>query len=151
LSTFSVATSAQLTGWSVTAPYFDSATFDEAAGNYTIPATGRYSFEATINYSTTAAISISLGAGTNPAFAIRRTSPTTTDLVSGLFPLLNVNVALVLTLRTILGNGTVTLAGEFSLNAGDVIGLFYVADGLTVPLNLGGPSSGIVWSAVRLT
>lgn len=151
LPTFSAATSTQLTGWTVTTPYYDSATFDEVTGNYTVPVTGRYSFEATINYSTTAAITISLGAGTNPAFVIRRTSPATTDLVSGLFPLLNVNVALVLTLRTILGNGTVTLTGDFLLNAGDVIGLFYEADGLTVPLDLGGDSSGIVWSVVRLT
>ncbi|MPN29790.1 hypothetical protein SDC9_177243 [bioreactor metagenome] len=60
------------------------------------------------------------------------------------------NIALVLTLRAILGSGTVTLAGEVRLNAGDVIGLFYVADGLTVPLDLGG-GSGIVWSVYRLT
>lgn len=150
LPAFSVSASTQLTGWTVTDPFFDSDSFDEAAGNYTIPATGRYSFEATINYSTTAAISIGLGSGTNPAFVIQRTSPTVTDLVSGLFPVLNVNIALVLSLRTILGNGTVTLAGEFSLTEGDVIGLFYVADGLSLQLNLGGTSSGIVWSCVRL-
>ncbi|WP_342437997.1 hypothetical protein NSS79_01400 [Paenibacillus sp. FSL L8-0436] len=132
-------------------PYYDSPTFNETTGNYTIPATGRYSIEATVNYSTTAAISVALGAGVDPAFVVRRTSPVTTDLVSGLFPLLNVNIALLLTLRTILGNGTVTLTGEFELTAGDVIGLFYVSDGLTVPLDLGGTSSGIVWSVHRLT
>jgi hypothetical protein len=134
----------------VGAPFYDSAAFDETTGNYTIPATGRYSIEATINYSTTAAISISLGAGIDPAFVVRRTSPVVTDLVSGLFPLLNVNVALVLTLRTILGNGTVTLSGEFALDAGDVIGLFYAADGLTLPIDLGGSSSGIIWSVHRI-
>jgi len=143
--------STQLTGWTVTAPYFDSANFDETTGNYTVPATGVYFIAATINYATTAALTISLGAGVNPAFVVRRTSPTTTDLISGLFPLLNVNVALVLTLRAILGSGTVTLAGDVQLNAGDVLGLFYVADGLTVPLDLGGTSSGIVWSLYRLT
>ncbi|MFD2882106.1 hypothetical protein ACFTAO_49835 [Paenibacillus rhizoplanae] len=68
-----------------------------------------------------------------------------------MFPLLNVNIALLLSLRTILGNGTVTLAGEVELTAGDVIGLFYEADGLTIPLDLGGVSSGIVWSVHRLT
>ncbi|MGE7055229.1 hypothetical protein ACQKLN_06920 [Paenibacillus glucanolyticus] len=97
-------------------------------------------------------MSISLGAGINPAFTVRRTSPTTTDLISGLFPLLNVNVALVLTLRAVLGNGAVTLAGDVQLNAGDVVGLFYDANGLTISLNLGGAtSSGIVWSIFRLS
>lgn len=151
LPTFSVSTSTQLTGWTVTSPYYDSATFNETTGNYTIPVSGRYSFEATINYSTTAAITVALGAGIDPAFVVQRTSPTVTNLVTGLFPLLNVNVALVLSLRTILGNGTVTLTGEFELTAGDVIGLFYVADGLTIPLDLGGSSSGTVWSVHRLT
>jgi hypothetical protein len=51
-----------------------------------------------------------------------------------------------------LGNGTVTLSGEVELAAGDVIGLFYEADGLTIPLNLGGTGApGIVWSINRLT
>ncbi|PES13054.1 hypothetical protein CN488_29160, partial [Bacillus anthracis] len=106
----------------------------------------------TINYSTLAALTISLGAGVNPAFIIRKTSPVTTDLISGLFPILNVNVALVLTLRAILGNGTVTLTGDLSLNVGDVVGLFYEANGLTISLNLGGGGSdGIVWSCHRIS
>ena len=151
LSTFSTAASAQLTGWTVTLPYFTSASFNPTTGNYTVPASGVYSIEATINYSTTAALSISLGAGVNPAFVARRTSPIVTDLISGLFPILNVNVALVLTLRAILGSGTVTLAGEVELTAGDVVGLFYEAEGLTIPLNLGASAPGIVWSVYRLT
>ena len=66
--------------------------------------------------------------------------------------MLNVNVIAVLTLRAILGNGTVTLAGEVSLTAGDVIGLFYVADGLTISLDLGGTGApGIVWSINRIS
>ncbi|HBS47475.1 MAG TPA: protoporphyrinogen oxidase, partial [Paenibacillus sp.] len=152
LSSLSVSTSSQLTGWSVASPFYTDPSFNPVTGNYTVPATGRYSIEATINYSTTASISISLGSGINPAFVVQRTSPTSTNLVSGLFPVLDVNVALVLTLRAILGNGTVTLAGEFALTAGDVIGLFYVSNGLTVPLNLGGANtSGIVWSVHELT
>ena len=82
---------------------------------------------------------------------IRRIAPTTTDLISGLFPILNVNVALLLTLRAVLGNGTVTLAGEVELTAGDTVGLFYEADGLTIGLDLGGTGNGIVWSAQRIT
>ena len=66
-----------------------------------------------------------LGAGVNPTFVIQRTSPTLTNLVSGLFPVLNVNIALLLNLRTILGSGSVTLTADVQLNAGDVIGIFY--------------------------
>ena len=141
-----------MAGWSVASPYFDSATFDEVTGTYTVPATGRYILEATINYATTAAVTVSLGAGVNPAFVIRRTSPVVTDLISGLFPVLNVDVALVLTLRAVLGSGTVTLVGEVALDAGDVIGLFYEANGLTISLDLGGTEGpGIVWSINQLT
>ncbi|KGK89021.1 hypothetical protein DP73_11605, partial [Desulfosporosinus sp. HMP52] len=152
LPAVSTAASTQLAGWTVTSPYYDSATFDEITGNYTVPATGTYAVEATVNYSTTAAITLSLGAGVTPAFVVRRTSPIVTDLISGLFPVLNVNVALVLTLRTILGDGTVTLSGSVELTAGDVVGLFYEANGLTVPLDLGGAGApGIIWSMFRLS
>ncbi|WP_339300435.1 hypothetical protein MKY92_09725 [Paenibacillus sp. FSL R5-0623] len=70
------------------------------------------------------AIALSLGARVNPAFLVQRTSPTVTTLVSGLLPVLNVAITL-LTLRAVLGSGSVTLAVEVALNAGDVIGLFY--------------------------
>lgn len=150
LSTASVSASSQLTGWSVAAPYFNSGNFNPANGNYTVPATGRYIIEATINYATTAVITIALGAGINPAFVVQRSSPTVTSLITGLFPILNVNIALILSLRTILGSGTVTLAGEVQLNAGDIIGLYYVANGLTIGLNLGGSGSGIVWSVNQI-
>lgn len=149
LLTVPVSSSSQLTGWSVAAPYFNSGNFNTATGNYTVPATGRYIIQATINYSTTAAISISLGAGVNPTFVVQRTSPTTTNLITGLFPILNTSLV-ILTLRAILGSGTVTLAGEVQLNANDVIGLYYVANGLTIGLNLGGTSGGIVWSMNRI-
>jgi hypothetical protein len=134
----------------VAAPYFNSGNFNPTTGNYTVPATGRYIIEATINYATTAVITIALGAGINPAFVVQRSSPTVTSLITGLFPILNVNIALILSLRTILGSGTVTLAGEVQLNAGDIIGLYYVANGLTVGLNLGGSGSGIVWSVNQI-
>ena len=96
LSTASVSASSQLTGWSVAAPYFNSGNFNPATGNYTVPATGRYIIEATINYATTAVITIALGAGINPAFVVQRSSPTVTSLITGLFPILNVNIALIL-------------------------------------------------------
>lgn len=151
LPTFLVSANSQLTGWNITSPYFNSGNFNPTTGNYTVPETGRYSIQATINYSTTAAISISLGSDINPAFVVQRTSPTATNLIAGLLPLLNVNVALILTLRTILGNGTITLSGEVNLNSGDIIGLYYIANGLTINLNLGGASSGTVWSVNRIS
>lgn len=141
----------QLTGWSVAAPFFNSGNFNTTTGNYTVPATGVYSIQATINYVTTAVISAVLGGGINPSFVVRRSAPTVTNLISGLFPVLNVSIVLLLTLRTILGNGTVTLAGEVRLNQGDVVGLYYVDNGLSVSLNLGGSGSGIVWSINRIT
>ena len=146
LPSTTVSASSQLVGWSVGTPYFNGGNFNPSTGNYTVPTTGRYLIQATINYATTAVISAALGTGINPAFVVQRTSPTTTNLITGLFPVLNVNIALILSLRTILGSGTVTLAGEVRLNAGDVIGLFYVANGLTIGLNLGGASNGTIWS-----
>lgn len=152
ISSITAAASTQLTGWTVTSPYFSNTTFNETTGDYTVPTSGVYIIGAAVNYSTTGAITTSLGGAINPTFVARRTSPTVTDLVTGLFPLLDVDIALVLTLRAILANGVVTLAGEADLTAGDVIGLFYEADGLTVTLDLGGSGAeGIVWSINRLT
>lgn len=150
LSTFSVSSNSQLKDWSTASPYFNSGNFDPITGNYTVPSTGRYIIQATINYSTTTAITISLGSSINPAFVVQKTSPSTAVLLTGLFPILNVNIALILTLRSILGSGTVTMAGEVVLNAGDVIGLYYMSRGLTLNLTLGGSSGGIVWSVNRI-
>ncbi|GAF67176.1 hypothetical protein BTS2_4085 [Bacillus sp. TS-2] len=151
-SVTSTTASTQLGGWTVASPYYTGTGFNPTTGSYTIPATGRYSIKAIISYSTTAAISIQLGAGVNPAFVIQRTSPTVTNLATALFPVLNVNIALLLTLRTILGSGSVSLNADVQLNAGDVIGLFYVANGLTISLNLGETDpSGTVWSIHRIT
>ena len=130
-------------------PYYTDPGFNPAAGTFTAPQTGRYAIKATVNYSTTAAITVSIGSA-NPSFSVRRITPAAGNLISGLFPLLNVSLT-VLTLRAILGSGTVTLAGDAALNAGDVIGLFYEADGLTLGLNLGGDDAGgIVWSVHRI-
>jgi len=50
----------------------------------------------------------------------------------------------------VLGNGTVTLAGEVELTEGDVIGLFYIDDGLSITIDLGGGGAPIVWSIHRI-
>ncbi|NLD60108.1 MAG: hypothetical protein GX647_10690, partial [Clostridiales bacterium] len=143
--TLSVTGDEQIDDWSTAAPYYAGPGFNAATGIYTVPVSGRYSIKATINYSTTVAISVTIGSA-NPSFAVRRTSAPAGSLVSGLFPVLNLNVAL-LTIRAILGNGMVTLAGDVDLVAGDIIDLFYESDGLTLTLDLGGEDdSGIVWS-----
>ncbi|MBP1969342.1 hypothetical protein J2Z83_001446 [Virgibacillus natechei] len=146
-----LATTNQLGDWTVSSPNFSSESFNPTTGDFTVPESGRYAIKAIVSYTTTAAISVSLGTGIDPSFVIRRTSPTTTDLITGLFPLLNVNV-LVLSLRAILGNSSVTLTGDVELNEGDVIGLFYESDGLNINLNLGGTTdSATVWSIHRIT
>ncbi|AWX58973.1 hypothetical protein AB432_029720 [Brevibacillus brevis] len=151
LSTVTLSASSQLVNWSTASPYYSSPGFNPVTGTYTVPATGTYAIKATINYETSAAITVSLDPEITPAFEVRRLTPTATSLIIGDFPVLNVNIALVLTLRTILGTGTVTLAGDVQLNADDTLGLFYVANGLTINLNLGGGGEGIVWSIHRLT
>ncbi|WP_409176363.1 hypothetical protein [Brevibacillus fortis] len=151
LSTVTLSASSQLINWSTASPYYGSPSFNPLTGIYTVPATGTYAIKATINYETSAAISVSLDAGVTPAFEVRRLTPAVTSLIIGDFPVLNVNIELVLTLRAILGTGTITLAGDVQLNGGDTLGLFYVANGLTINLNLGGGGEGIVWSIHRLT
>ncbi len=131
-----ISTGLTFTNWTVTSPYYGNANFNATTGQYTVPTTGKYSMSAIINTATVAAISVILGSGINPSFAIRRTSPTTTTLLNGLMPVLNVNIALLLTLRTILGNSSVTLSGDVQLNAGDIVSLQYLDNGLTVSLNL---------------
>ncbi|GAB1532161.1 MULTISPECIES: hypothetical protein [Brevibacillus] len=151
LSTVTLGESSQLVNWSIASPYYGSPSFNPLTGTYTVPETGTYAIKATINYETSEAITVSLGPEITPAIEVQRITPTATNLIIGDFPVLNVNIALVLILRTILGAGTVTLAGDVQLNAGDTLGLFYVANGLTINLNLGGGGEGIVWSIHRLT
>ncbi|SEJ49000.1 hypothetical protein SAMN05216327_111123 [Dyadobacter sp. SG02] len=147
LSSLSVNANSAITGYNTL--YADGSGLNAATGTYTVPTTGRYRVSATVNYTTTAAISIALGASVDPRIALRVNN---VETLSGLFPILNVNVILVLTLRAILGSGTVVVAGDLPLNAGDVLDLQYVADGLTLNLNLGGAgtTNGIVWSVRKL-
>lgn len=129
--------------------YADGGGLNTTAGTYTVPATGVYRISAVINYSTTAAVSASIVGTVDPKIALRVNG---VEKLSGLFPILNVNVALVLSLRAILGNGTVVISGDIPLVASDVLDLQYVADGLGVTINLGGTSTtnGIVWSVRKL-
>ena len=69
-----------------------------------------------------------------------------TNLIVGNLPLLNVDVTGVLTLRVVLGAGTVTLTGDVELTLGDIVGLFFNADGFNRDLN----ASNVVWSMFSL-
>lgn len=138
-------------GFSAAAPYYNDGSINLATGVFTAPATARYAFKVTLTYAQTAAITAQLGAGVDPAFRLQRTNVATT-LIAGQVPILNVNIALLLTLRVILGNGEVVLAGDIELNAGDTVELQYVADGLALNLNIGGAQTpGIVYSCHRIS
>lgn len=138
-------------GFSAAAPFYNDGSINLVTGVFTAPATARYAFKATITYAQTATITAQIAAGVNPAFRLRRTNVATT-LIAGQVPVLDVNVALVLTLRVILGAGEVALAGDVELNAGDTVELQWVADGLTINLNIGGDQTpGIVYSCHRLS
>ena len=151
ISSAAVSASTTFTGWSTAAPFYNSGSFNPVTGQFTVPSTGTYAITASINYNTTASVSISLGGGVTPYFEVTRVSPSAATLLQANFPVLDVNVALVLSLRTILGAASVNLAGTLDLTAGDVLALGYNADGLTLPLNLGsGLGSGIVWSITKI-
>lgn len=90
------------TNWSTLSPNYSSPYFDPATGIFTAPETGKYAIQATVSYKTTAPVSISLGQSIDPMFTVK--SNGTTDLIKGYLPILDVNIALVLTLRTILGS-----------------------------------------------
>lgn len=134
-------------GWS---QIHSSGGFNLATGTYTVPSNGLYKISATVNYAHASANTISLGAGMNPSVQIRKVAGSM-ELLRGVFPILNVNIVLVLTLRTLINTGTVPIEGTVSLNAGDQLQLFYDANGYTVPLNLGsGGSNGINWSVFKI-
>ena len=137
--------------WNTSSPFYNTGNFDATSGEFTVPATGTYLISATIPYKTTAAVTVSIGAGVDPYFEVVRTSPSTASLLQAYLPVLNVNIALVLTLRSILGSATVNIGGSVELTAGDIITLKYNANGLTIPLNMGGAlGSGVVWSITKL-
>lgn len=129
--------------------YAEGPGLNAAAGTYTVQATGIYRISAVVNYSTTAAISASIVGTIDPKITFRVNG---VETLSGLFPVLNVNVALILSLKAILGSGTVVISGDVPLTVNDVLDLQYVADGLGVAINLGGTSTtnGIVWSVRKL-
>lgn len=143
-ASLSVSSNTMITNWNVSSPYFSGGNFNATTGFYTAPVTGAYQTQATISY-TAGTITTQLGAN-NPTFIIQRTSPTTEDLVTGQFPILDINIALLITLRTLLSGSTITLAGTVQLTQGDTLGLFYNADSLTLALSL----QNVIWTTYPL-
>ncbi|HJU41083.1 MAG TPA: hypothetical protein VJ724_16050, partial [Tahibacter sp.] len=119
--------------------------FDPSSGNYTAPQTGPY----LITYGTqfvlsAAAQTVSLGAGVNPTVELRRTSPIPTTLATAKVGIMYVNVALLLNLRALI-QGQVGTSAVVQLNAGDVVSVNYVANGLTSSVNLENSNLSIVY------
>ena len=124
-----MASTATFTNWSVAAPFFGHAGFDSASGLFTVPETGYYRINGQANYKMASALAISLGSGVDPQISIDRNG---TPVVVGNLPIFNVNVALVLTLRTLLTSATVPVQADLYLTAGDTISMSYNANGLSL-------------------
>lgn len=125
--------------------------FNTTSGVFTVNRTGYYQVKASLSYSTTASITAAIGSGVVPVVELARNVTTPESLIVGAFPILDVNIALLLTLRAILGSGEVVLTGDIHLNAGDQVFIRYVPDGLTIPINLGGSMGrGLFWSVSYL-
>lgn len=143
-TTYSINSSTLFSNWSEASPYYGSPTFNPATGIFTAPDTGRYAIHATVNYKIDAPINISIGRGVDPTFTVKKNG--NIDLIKGYMPFLDVNIPLILTMRTVLGSATVTLTGDVELQAGDQVGIYYESDGLPI-----GFSTDIVWSIHRLS
>jgi len=147
-----ISTGAQIGNWLVTSPYYGNPSFNATSGIFTVPSDGRYVISVSIPYKTTAAIGAQIGAGIDPAIVLRRISPAITDLARSPFPILDVSILLLITLRVILGSGAITLYTEVQLNSGDQLAIFYENAGLSINLNLGaGSNVGQLWSVHQIT
>ena len=143
-ATLGVTGDTMITNWSMPSPYFSGNNFNGATGLYTAPKTGAYQTQAIISY-TAGTITTQLGSN-NPFFLIQRTAPTTDDILTGKLPVFDVNIVLLLNIRTLLSSSTVTMAGTMQLTQGDTIGLFYKADGMSLAFTL----QNIFWAAYPL-
>lgn len=104
--------------------------FDPDTGEFTAPQAGTYeiSYDATAGPSS--AVTISTGANTWFALTLDRNG---VDLFERRFPVLDVNVALVLTLRAPLREASVSASRYVTLAAGDVVALD-VTNGFSIPM-----------------
>lgn len=97
----------------------------------TLPEAGTYRISYTVEHQTASAVSISVGSGVQPRYNLRLNGADIAGSASSL-SMLDVNVALVLTLRVPLGIDTSTATSYVAAQPGDVLDLHYIADGLTL-------------------
>ncbi|GIP17945.1 hypothetical protein J40TS1_35870 [Paenibacillus montaniterrae] len=139
-----------LTAWTDAAPYIPTGSFDPTTGVYTVPATAHYAIGATVNYSLPTAAT-GIAANVNPTLTIQSGA---TVLLTGTFPIFNTNAQGV-DLRTILGNGTIVMTGDFALTSGETITMHYNDGGLTTPVDFGtgatNDGNGITWSIRQIS
>lgn len=134
ISSVNLNANATLTNWTGTGMFFNDLSINTSTGVFTVPRTGKYSFKININY-LTPVLTVQLGASTNPSFILRRTSPTADNMLTCNFPVLDVNILLLITLRVMLRRSHISIVGDLNLNAGDTIDIFYNADGFPTTIN----------------
>ncbi len=117
-------------GWNQTSRNVDG-DFDPATGRYTVPETGRYLIDLTATGGPLSAVTVALGAAQATSVQVlRNNSPI--DSVTA--PIMNVNIALLLNLRTLLSDAPVTLSKVYDLNADDVLS-FAVNNNTSTPVS----------------
>ena len=68
-----------------------------------------------------------------------------------MMPVLDVNIALLISLRALIGSGQVVMAGDVNLTAGDVVSISYITNGFSQNITLGsGVSPPCAWSVFSL-
>ncbi|QRQ99431.1 hypothetical protein [Dyadobacter sandarakinus] len=144
-------TSSQSTAGAINASWFiryiNQGSLDVSTSTYTVPQNGLYKVSAKLNYVQPTASTVSLGAGVDPNIQVRVNG---SEVGRSLFPIYNVNIALVLTLRTMVNTGTLVFDDVLSLNQNDQLGLYYDNDGYTAAIELGSSSNGITWTVMRI-
>ena len=127
-----------LTNWTEVSD--SGGSFDPVAGVYTAPQTGTYKIDLVVNYSTTAAITAQLGGGSAPRFEFVNSTSGSVILASNV-PAINVSIALLLTLNTIIGRGQSVIDACAELTVGQQHIVRYNPGGATIgtSVNLSNP------------
>jgi hypothetical protein len=136
-----ISSSGTLANWTIEPiPYYDTdnfigtSYFDETTGEYTVPITGYYHIKLVFNYDLATAPTSNLGSGI-PHITIMRDG---NEISKAPLPIIDVNIPLTLTMRSILKTGTAIISVDYRLGAGDVISTYFDTDGETLPaLNIG--------------